>query len=436
MAPLERLWSRRPSPELFAVVVANAFPFVGVVALGWDLVALVILYWFELGVLTLWALVRALFAGRPSELEDDPLIAGALASKPVAISIPRTGVGVQLSTLPILAVVAPVLCLIWFFAGVMTVGVLGPDTLRSSTLTMVTLALLGIFVSEGVSTAVEYFYRRGYREHSAQTAIQGVFMRGAVIGVGGMFTAMFAGLVAGSVETDEPISAVDPAVAGVPLLVGIVLVKFAFDLAGLYRDRLTRFDERTAITFGWAYEPPASESIEPIESAARDPRRPLAVGRLLGGITIANAKRHSGALVVGAFFFLIAALFAMGQVWNVVLLFGAGGLAVPLGLLSIDHWLRYGGVEYRLADDAVVAYDRLFRTRLWRVESWDEDGLRVERDRLDRWLDTSTVVIECPDRELRLPHLREVEPILDAFERQIVKSGSGSSASFRRDDVR
>jgi hypothetical protein len=422
MVPLERLWSRRPSPELFAVVVANAFPFVGIVALGWDLTALVILYWFELGILMLWALVRALFAGRPSELEDDPLIAGALASKPVAISIPRTGVGVQLSTLPVLAVVAPVLGVVWFFAGVTTVGVLGPDALRSETLSMVALALLAIFVGEGVSTVVEYFHRQGYREHSAQTAIQGVFMRGAIIGVGGMFTAMFVGLVAGSVETDEPLTAVDPTVVGVPLLVGIVLVKFAFDLAGLYRDRLAAFDERTAIEFGWAYEPPANESIEPIESAARDPRRPLALGRLLGGITIANARRHPGALVVGGFLLLVGALFAMGRVWNVVGLFAAAGLVVPLGLLSIDHWLRYGGVEYRLADDAVVAYDRLFRTRLWRVESWDEDGLRVERDRLDAWLDASTVVIECPDRELRLPHLREVEPVLDAFDRQIVKS--------------
>jgi hypothetical protein len=422
MVPLERLWSRRPSPELFAVVVANAFPFVGIVALGWDLTALVILYWFELGILMLWALVRALFAGRPSELEDDPLIAGALASKPVAISIPRTGVGVQLSTLPVLAVVAPVLGVVWFFAGVTTVGVLGPDALRSETLSMVALALLAIFVGEGVSTTVEYFHRQGYREHSAQTAIQGVFMRGAIIGVGGMFTAMFVGLVAGSVETDEPLTAVDPTVVGVPLLVGIVLVKFAFDLAGLYRDRLAAFDERRAMGFGWAYAPPAHESIEPIESAARDPRRPLALGRLLGGITIANARRHPGALVVGGFLLLVGALFAMGRVWNVVGLFAAAGLVVPLGLLSIDHWLRYGGVEYRLADDAVVAYDRLFRTRLWRVESWDEDGLRVERDRLDAWLDASTVVIECPDRELRLPHLREVEPVLDAFDRQIVKS--------------
>lgn len=431
MDSIGRMSRRSPSPELLAVIVANAIPLVGVVSLGWDLTALVILYWFELGILTLWALVRALFAGRPSELDGDPLIAGALASKPVAISIPRTGVGVQLSTLPVLAVVGPVLCLVWFFAGAMTVGVVGPDTLDSETLTMVALALIGLFLSEGVSTIVEYFYRKGYREHSAQTAIQGVFMRGAVIGLGGMFTAMLVGLVAGSVETDEPITAVDPTVVGVPLLVGIVLVKFAFDLAGLYRDRLVEFDERTTMEFGWAYDPPTNEPIESVGTTARDRRRPLALGRLLGGISIANARRHPGALVVGVFLLLIAALFAMGHVWNVVILFAAGGLVVPLGLLTLDYWLRYGGVEYRLADDAIVAYDRVFRTRLWRIEPWDEDGLRVERDRLDAWLSTSTVVIECPDRELRLPRLRDVDPILDVFDRKVVKSEPGSSASFR-----
>jgi hypothetical protein len=52
-----------PSAETVAVVVANALPLVGVVALGWDLTALVFLYWFELGIVAFRALVRAVFAG-------------------------------------------------------------------------------------------------------------------------------------------------------------------------------------------------------------------------------------------------------------------------------------------------------------------------------------------------------------------------------------
>lgn len=93
---------------------------------------------------------------------------------------------------------------------------------------------------------------------------------------------------------------------------------------------------------------------------------------------------------------------------------------VPAGVLTIDYGLRYGGIEYQISEDAnaIVAYDRLFRTRVWQIEPWDETGLRVERDRIHRWLDTSTVVIECSDQELWLPHLRDPDPILDVFDRR------------------
>jgi hypothetical protein len=411
-----------------AVVVANALPLVGVVALGWNLAALVICYWFELGILTFWALVKALFAGRPSEFDEDPLVAGALASKRTAIPVPLTGLGIQLSTLPVLAVAVPLLAFVWFFAGVTTVGVVGTAAADPDSLVWVILAAFGIFLGEGASTVVEYGYRQGYREHSAQTAIQGVFFRGAVIGVGGMVTAMVVGLGAGSVSPDDSITAVDPSVVGGPMLVGIVLVKFAFDLGGLYRDRLVAFDESSYFDLGWAYEPPVEEAIEPVEPVATRVR-PTAAGRLLGGLSVANVRRHPGALAVGGFVLLFAAIFAMGQAWDVVALLVAVSLVVPAGLLTIDHWLRYGGVEYRVAGrgeadverdgggDALVAHDRLFRTRLWRIEPWDESGIRVERGRLHRWLGTTTVVLERSEGDRRLPHLRDPEPVLDVFDR-------------------
>jgi membrane protein YdbS with pleckstrin-like domain len=123
-------------------------------------------------------------------------------------------------------------------------------------------------------------------------------------------------------------------------------------------------------------------------------------------------------LGVGGFILLISLLFVMGRVWDIVLALVGVSLVVPMGLLTIDHGLRYGGIEYRVSDDAIVAYDRLFRTRVWRIEPWDESGLRVERGRLHRWFDTSTVVIEYSDRELWLPHLADTEPILEVFDRE------------------
>ena len=434
MVSLERLHRRSPPPETVAVVVANALPLVGVVALGWDLAALVLLYWIELGVLSFWALVRALFAGRPSEFEPDPLIAGALAGRRVAIPVPFTELGIRLSTLPVLAVAVPLLALVWFFAGVATVGVVGPGTPGSDAAVTVALASAGILLGEGVSTLVDYFRRGGYREHSAQTAIQGVFTRGAVVGIGGLLTATFVGLGAGSVSPDDPITAVDPGVVGLPILAGIVLVKFGFDLGGLYRDRLVALDEASYFDLGWAYEPPSEESVEPAREV--DARlRPTPAGRLLGCLSGSNVRRHPGALGAGGLLLLVSALFAIGRAWDVVLALVLAGLAVSTGLLAVDFWLRYGSVEYRTSGDAVVAYDRLFRTRVWRVEPWDETGLRVERDRLHGWLDTATVVVECPDRELRLPQLRDPEPILDVFDRRADGARPEATTGVRRVDA-
>ena len=424
MVPLGAVRRNDRSFETVAVVVANGLPLAGVAAFGWELDALVSLYWFELGVLSFWALVRALFAGRPSEFDENPLIAGALAGKRTSVPIPFTDLGIRLSTLPVLGVAAPLLALVWFFAGVMTVGVLG-ETPDPDALVMVTVAVFGIFVSEGASTLVEYFHRGGYREHSAQTAIQGVFTRGAVIGLGGMFTAMIVGLTAGSVSPDESIGAVDTGAVGLPILIGVVLVKFGFDLAGLYRERLVAFDEASYFEFGWAYEPPSDEPIEPI-GAVDDRVRPTVAGRSLGGISPRNVRRHPSALVVGGFVLLVALLFAMGRVWDVVFALVVVGLLVAMGLLAIDYWLRYGGTEYRIAEDgnAIVAYDRLFRTRLWRIEPWDESGLRLERDLIDAWLDTSTVVVERPGEasDRRLPRLRDPDPLLSVFDRRVTRS--------------
>jgi hypothetical protein len=121
-------------------------------------------------------------------------------------------------------------------------------------------------------------------------------------------------------------------------------------------------------------------------------------------------------LAVGGGFLLVGLLFVTGRAWDIALAFAAATAVVPTGLLTADYLLRYGGVEYRVSEEAIVAYDRAFRTRLWRIEPWDESGLRLEKTRL---LDTSTVVIDCSDRELRVPHLRDLEAILGVFDRRL-----------------
>ncbi|MDB2224259.1 DUF6498-containing protein [Halorubrum ezzemoulense] len=408
-----RALARGRRPRVLSVALANLLPLVGVVSLGWNAAALMTLYWFELGIASGWALVRALFAGRPSEIERDGLLIGPLAQRRVALSIPRTGVQVRLSSLLVLPVAAPILAVVWLVVGTLTVGVVEEGTV-STVVDTVALATLALFIGEGVTTLVEYFGRGEHRDHSAQTAIQGVFAQGAAIFFGALFTVTIVG--AGTLEEDTPISAIDPDAIGIPLLLGIVAVKFAFDLASLYGDRLAAFDESSSLDLGLSYDPPAAEPVDgslakPTETV-RQPRR----ARLAGALT--TPLGHPGLWYVGGGLALLGLLFAFGGDWGTVALLLAAALAVPLALAALDHELRHGLVEYRAGDGALVARDRLSGATMWRIEPWDETDLRVERRRLDRRLGTETVVIELRDDEYRIPGLDDPEPVLDVFDRR------------------
>ncbi|WP_280586613.1 DUF6498-containing protein [Halorubrum sp. Boch-26] len=411
--PLRAL-ARGRRPRAVALLASNALPLVGVVALGWSAAALVLLYWFELAVTGFWAVVRALFAGRPSEIETGGLILGPLAQRRAALSIPRTGLRIWLSTLLVLPVLVSILTAAWFVAGIVTVGVAVDDAAAAAALDSLVVAVLAIFAIEGLTTLVDYGYKRGYREHSAQTAVRGVFFRIATIAVGGLLAVTLIG--AATVGPDASLAAVAPGAVGVPLLLGVVGVKAAFDLAGLYRDRLSAFDASSSLEIGWAYEPPAVDPIDdPLPDASRRVR-PTHTGRPV--VWVAALPRHPGAGYLGVACLVGALLFATGRVWSVVAVLLAASVAVPAALLAIDGWLRYGVVEYRVADGALVAYDRLFDTPLWRVEPWDETDLRVTRGRLDRRLGTETVEIELRDGRLRIPRLADPEPVLAAFDRR------------------
>jgi len=132
-----------------------------------------------------------------------------------------------------------------------------------------------------------------------------------------------------------------------------------------------------------------------------------------------NLTRHGGVVKLTASIWLVALLFATGQLWTVVAVIATVGVILPLLLVSIDYWLRFGAVEYRTDGTAIVAYDRLFDHALWRIEPWDETDLKIERDRLDDWLDTYTIVMTLlDDSTVRLPHVADPEPLLGVFDRR------------------
>lgn len=414
-------------PKVITAMVANAIPLVGIAALGWDVTALVTLYWLELAVLMFWSLVRATFAGRPSEFENDSLILGALDHRHVGVPLPWTDVRVLLSTLPVVLIVAPVFVGVWFAVGVVTVGVTDATSLSDTALGSVVLAAVAIFVSEGATTFVEYFSRRAYRDQSAQTAIRGVLGRSLVLFFGGLYAIVAVAIVSEDVATDGSITAIDADVVGILLLIIVIFAKFAFDLLDAYNDRLAEYDESLGGVFGWSYEPPEPAPIETTVTTNAMQLRPDVRGRILGGIP--RVRDHPEALVVSVLLVPFAALATVGQAWGIALPLALGAVAVPVAIVSVDHWLRYAGVEYLTDENTVVARDRLFRTDLWRIEPQDESDVHVERDWLDRRLGTSTIVVTLEELdERRLPHLTDPAPILETVDRFQAADTSGRTS--------
>ena len=397
-----------PRWKVGAVFTANALPLAGVAALGWRSSTLILLYWVEFTVLLLGAVLRALFAGRPAEIEGDPPVVGALNRRSLRVTIPRTDVGVRASSLPVLAAAIPLLALLWFVVSAATIGIVGVTDANQEAWVL-GLAVVTMVATEAGRTGVEYFHRGGYRDHNAQTALRGVFLRGvALIAVGTCSLLLVAGADASSAYPE-------PGAAGTPLLLGIVGLKLAVDLADLYSERLAAYDEAIDLPLGFAYEPPTDEGVDGVGPDARCVR-PARVGRVAGGVP--SLVRHPNVVVLGVLAVPIALLFALGRAWSLAVPVGVAAVGVPLGVSSLDHWLRYGGVEYRADGDAVVGYDRVSGEAVWRVEPWDERALRVKRDWLDARLGTETVVVELDGETLRLPHLRNPDAVLETFDRR------------------
>jgi len=404
--------------DLLGTIASNSLPIVGVAFLDWSAAALLFLYWFELGVDSVWALVRAVFAGRPPEIETGTLLIGPLAARQYSLSVPRTGLRVYLTTLLVLPVTILILAAVWLFTGALLVGPLPEPS--TETLTGVLLATVGIFVLTGVTTVRKYFYNGEYRNHNSTTAFRGLLPRICTVFFGGILTLTL--LTAATEGPEAELGSLDPSVIGLPLLLMVVCFKFMSDLLGVYSDRLAVYFKSYDQEYGWQTAPPKARSIDGTRTAAPECARPVRLGRVIGGLL--RLPYHPGSASIGGIGLLVAALFAIGGAWDTVAVIVAASVSIPILLLCLDQLLRYGTIEYRIDPDAgvLVAYDRLFGTALWRIESWAESGLRVEKTPLDSLLGTETVTIKHADGEYLLPHLPDAAAVVAAFDRQPERS--------------
>ena len=402
---------RLPDPEVATLVVANAVPIAGIVWFDLSVVGLLALYWLEFGVVCFWAVVRATFAGRPMERDGDPLLLGALDAKQASIPVPILSADIQLMTLPTLLFVTPVLVGLWVFVGALVVGPAASVNPTADTSAWLVGGEFGIFITEGWRTATSYFRDGGYRDHNVATALQSVVTEGATVVLASAVALVTVALLVTNGGVGESSLAIERAAIG-PLVAVVVVIRLLTDLAGYYYRGRLGAGLWSLVGRGDAYSPPERETIETTLAGTATELRPPLSGRLLP--TASHFRAHPGPWLLTPLAFLAASLAAFEGATQVAAGLALLGVGVPLGLVHLDHWIRYAGVEYKVGSDTIVATDTLFRTPLWRYESLTTREVRIERDIIDKWLNTSTVIVDRGDRPTTLPRLEETTPIVSS----------------------
>lgn len=404
--------SRIPDPELSTLLVANLVPILGIVAFDLSVLELLTLYWLELGVVCFWAVVRATFAGRPMERNGDPILLGALDAKQTSIPVPIVSADIRLMTIPTLLFVTPILTGLWLLVGALVVGPVANVNPNADPSWWLVVGAFGIFIAAGWRTVTTYFRDGEYQEHNVATALQSVVTEGATVLIASVVALLAAALIVSNGGAGESPRAVERVATG-PLVAVVVSIRLLTDLAGYHSDGRLGSGLWSLVGRGDAYSPPERETIETTLSGAPIELRPPPLGRLLPPAS--HLRTHPGPWLLTPLAFLAASLAvfegATRTAGGLVLL----GVGVPLGLIHLDYWIRYAGVEYRLDSSAIVAADTLFRTPLWRYESLAHHEVRIERDAVDRWLGTSTVIVDRGDRLTRLPRLEDTTPITESL---------------------
>ncbi|WP_267643588.1 DUF6498-containing protein [Haloarchaeobius amylolyticus] len=377
--------------SLLALLV-NVVPLVGVVALDWSLLALLVVYWWDLGVNLAFAAFEGLFAQLPPENDADPMVLGALEAKRGGLSIPLTPLSVRVANLPAVLVAVFVFGLVWVLVGVFSIGALGEwaagTGLTESERVSAGFGVVAVFLGRAIDAGSEYFLPREYEDVPVQSPLQSALL--PLLGIGGVMV-VGSGLV----------------VAGAPAPVGlasILSMKLAVDLGRIYHDRLVAFDDRTDLDIGLAVEFSGWPAVDADRHDATETVRPHRLALLIDGVL--RGFRSTLCLVFVALSLALGLLGLATQNWAVVGLV-AQVVAALLGIFAVfgllDRTIRYLGMEYRVAGD-VVGYDRLFgpQYRLTREQVADCEHRRTVADRV---FGTRTLVVERDDDQVRLPHL-------------------------------
>lgn len=404
--------SRIPDAKLSALLMANGIPIVGIIVFDLSVLELLTLYWLEFGVVCFWAVVRATFAERPMERDGDPVLLGAINNKQTSIPVPILDANIRLMTIPTLLFATPILIGLWIFVGALVVGPVTSVNPNADPSAWVVVGAFGIFITEGWRTLTSYFRDGEYRNHNVATALQSVVTEGATVLIASIVALLTAALIVTNGGAADSSRAVERVATG-PLVAVVVSIRLLTDLAGYYYDGRLGAGLWSLVGRGDTYTPPECVTVETTLSGTPIELRPPLPGRLLP--TASHVRTHPGPWLLTPLAFLAASLAVFEgatQTAGGIMLLGIG---IPLGLIHLDYWIRYAGVEYQLNSSAIVAADTLFRTPLWRYESLADHEVRVERDAVDRWLGTSTVIVDRGDRATKLPRLKDTTHITNSL---------------------
>lgn len=381
---VERAVERSPTLVGFApILVGNLVPLVGVLRLGWDPAALVVVYALEAVLSFPIAAAKALFAQRPPETDrddggmvsvSDANLTGKRGSVTVTGSLPPlhlrnvpfavTVLGVSMGLVGILGLVLS--------RTVDALGVLGEP--------IVLTGVASLVVGQAVDIWRDYFGNRHYETVSPYSVVETPARQ-----------TFF--LIAVLIAVPRPEDGGGPVA---PVLAAFVLAKLLVEWSAF---RATHgSDGRIA---GWLSGPDASaDALASPRVPAGDPDARVATDRRAAGYAaVGHAVLESGPLYVRVFSILwfFALVFLGGDTASTATIVAAtvvsGGLLLAaLAVKAAGHYLRYGPLEYRRYGDRIVAYDRWLDDPQWAASVEAFRDVAVVSDRLsDRLLDTRTV---------------------------------------------
>jgi len=368
--------STPPSRSLASPVLigANLVPLVGVVAWGWDLWALLVVYWIEAFSTVLLGVIKALFAERGSpdvvgqieplhELREKR---GGWHPRPGWPPIYPRNIPFGLSMLGTWALsVIPPSALYWQ-------SVDRPAVLSANFL----LGIGALVFAHGAEFFVDYLGRQEYTDVSAREILRTPAQLTLIV----MLLAMLG--AAGGQEV------------GFTLLVGFVGAKTILAISqgttGRLGTTIRRLTERLGDNDQLSRPQPELDlQTETVQARVNVSAKPVLLGGLSAvGLGFAN---RVGILVV---FGLIAAVGVGNIVWIAV---GLGVILLIVAVRLLSYYLRYGTIEYQRRDDMLVAYDTLLEAPQWVVPIRSGARFSIQNAIPDRIFGTGTLTISGVD---------------------------------------